>query len=136
MLTAELRAHLAKVAGLASSCNPHEAQAAIGRMVALCQKEGVSLTDIIAPHPNELAAKAAKAANKAEPVRASHAPAPAVLLRSHQRTARRLLASNVKWGEWEQGFLNSMLTWRNNISDKQETQLRGLSAKAGGDSCR
>ena len=133
MLNAEFRDRLAKIAGLATSCNPHEAPAAISRMVALCAKEGVSLTDIIAPHPNELAAKAANAAKSR---RTSQAPEPAVLRRSHQRTARRLLASNVKWGEWEQGFLNSMLTWRNNISDKQETQLRGLSAKAGGVSCR
>ena len=72
MLNDNFRSRLAKVAGLANSCNPHEAEAAIGRMVALCLKEGVSLTDIIAPHPNVLAAKAAKAANAAQPGRASY----------------------------------------------------------------
>ena len=136
MLTDEFRSRLAKVAGLANSRNPHEAQVALGRMVALCAKEGVSLTDIIAPHPNDLAAKAAKAAKSAKFGGASKAPPPAELQRNHQRTARGLLASKIEWNAWERRFLNSMLGWRNNISDRQESQLRGLSAKSGGSSCR
>ena len=130
MLTAELRARLAKVAGLANSCNPHEAQAAIGRMVALCQKEGVSLTDIIAPQPNVLAAKAAKAANAAQPGRASYGPIPAELQHSHQLMALRLLRSNLQWSEREHDFLESMRCKRSTLSERQESWLKDLKAKA------
>ena len=129
MLTAELRNRLAKVAGLASSCNPHEAQAAIGRMVALCEKEGVSLTDIIAPHPNVLAAKAA---NTAKPGRDSYGPIPAELQRSHQLMARRLLASNLQWSERERDFLESMRCKRSAPSARQQAWLSDLSLKAKG----
>ena len=133
MLTAELRARLAKVAGLANSCNPHEAQAAIGRMVALCQKEGVSLTDIIAPQPNVLAAKAAKGANPAnadQPGRASYGPIPAELQHSHQLMALRLLRSNLQWSERERDFLESMRCKRSTLSERQESWLKDLKAKA------
>ena len=126
MLTAELRARLAKVAGLANSCNPHEAQAAIGRMVALCQKEGVSLTDIIAPHPNVLAAKAAK------PNHTSYGPISAELQRSHQLMALRLLRSNLQWSERERDFLDSMRCKRSTPSDRQKSWLNDLSLKAKG----
>ena len=133
MLTAELRARLAKVAGLANSCNPHEAQAAISRMVALCQKEGVSLTDIIAPQPNVLAAKVAKAANAAQPGRASYGPIPAELQRSHQLIARRLLASDFQWSERERDFLDSMRLKRSTPSERQMSWLNDLSLKAKGE---
>ena len=132
MLTAELRARLAKVAGLANSCNPHEAQAAIGRMVALCAKEGVSLTDIIAPQPNVLAAKAANVANPAKPGRANYGPIPAELMLGHQRTAARLLASDIQWGERERDFLESMRFKRSSPSERQKSWLKDLSLKAKG----
>lgn len=129
MLTAELRARLAKVAGLANSCNPHEAQAAIGRMIALCAKEGVSLTDIIEPQPNGLAAKVAKAA---KPGGASYGSTPAELMLGHQRTAGRLLASNIHWSERERDFLESMRFKRSSPSERQMSWLNDLSLKAKG----
>ena len=129
MLTNELRARLAKVAGLANSCNPHEAQAAIGRMVALCQKEGVSLTDIIAPQPNVLAANAA---NAAKPSHTSYGPISAELQRSHQLIALRLLRSNLQWSEREHDFLESMRCKRSTPSERQKSWLNDLSLKAQG----
>ena len=130
MLTDNFRSRLAKVAGLATSRNPHEAQVALGRMVALCEKEGISLTDVIAPQPNELAAKAAKAANAAKPGGASYGPIPAELMLGHQRMARRLLASNIQWGERERDFLESMRCKRSAPSERQKSWLLDLKVKA------
>ncbi|KRA81623.1 hypothetical protein [Altererythrobacter sp. Root672] len=89
-------------------------------------RHGVSWTDLLsrpATPDNEKAQRRARYPGR------SGAPAPAELLRDHQREAWLLLVSGFEWTDWERGFLSDLRALSFTISVKQRTKLRQCRCK-------
>jgi hypothetical protein len=111
---------LAKIAARMESPHDGEVLTAARMTVARLGNMGLKIGDVV-----RLGVFSASG-----PANANAAPEPVRPMRPHQRTIWEIRASGVDLTDWEARFITTLWNQRSPLSDKQETILRDLHARA------